>query len=202
MLADEVEREKSRAKIGMWAAGVRWSFREKGEGGYIPRRGDGRVVEDDVDMTGVAVKEENGGEKGEGEMDDDEVECLIAGLIYKVRFSSYFFCLRFAIRPSLILNSVFVPQHPPLSPPQHLTLIKSKSPKPFRNPPINSTKKTGSHQRLHIPGPRHHRPQPQKRRFSRHRHLNNPLPPPSAPFSSPTPVVLSRVRYPKGNISQ
>ncbi|KAL8748544.1 MAG: hypothetical protein Q9199_008167, partial [Rusavskia elegans] len=81
------DKEKPRVKVKEWAAAVRWSCKETGEGGYKylprrvfdqkPNRRDTTEFEDDV------RKRKEAGERFESEMDDDEVECLISGLIYK-----------------------------------------------------------------------------------------------------------------------
>lgn len=79
-------------KVREWAAAVRWSAKAGGEGGFNdlqPRR---VVDEGHVDMEDAVVADGEAGERMDGEMDDDEVECLVSGLIYKVRtFLSSFF---------------------------------------------------------------------------------------------------------------
>ena len=76
-------------KVKEWAAAVRWSSKAIGEGGYNHIHGSnpdrGHV---DVENFVEEVKErKEAGERFESEMDDDEVECLISGLIYKVSSS-------------------------------------------------------------------------------------------------------------------
>ena len=79
------DKEKPRVRVKEWAAAVRWSAKAGGEGGFNdlqPRR---VVDEGQVDMEDVVVADGEAGESLNGEMDDDEVECLVSGLIYKVR---------------------------------------------------------------------------------------------------------------------
>ncbi|KAL8774095.1 MAG: hypothetical protein Q9209_001203 [Squamulea sp. 1 TL-2023] len=81
------DKEKPRVKVKEWAAAVRWSSKDIGEGGYnYNRKGVAysiKDVEEDIQ------KKREAGERFDGEMDDDEVECLISGLIYKGLLKGY-----------------------------------------------------------------------------------------------------------------
>ncbi|KAI4093514.1 MAG: hypothetical protein LQ339_007652 [Xanthoria mediterranea] len=82
------DKEKPRVRVKEWAAAVRWSAKAGGEGGFNsiqPRR---VVDEGHVDMEDV-VADGEAGERMDGEMDDDEVECLVSGLIYKGLLKGY-----------------------------------------------------------------------------------------------------------------
>ncbi|KAL8994938.1 MAG: hypothetical protein Q9169_005239 [Polycauliona sp. 2 TL-2023] len=85
------DKEKPRVKVKEWAAAVRWSSKEIGEGGYkyIPQVYFDKM---EIDMNGYVqdIKErKEAGERFDSEMDDDEVECLISGLIYKGLLKGY-----------------------------------------------------------------------------------------------------------------
>lgn len=78
------DKEKPRVKVREWAAAVRWSAKAVGEGGFNDQQPRRVLDEGHVDMEDV-VADGEAGERLDGEMDDDEVECLVSGLIYKVR---------------------------------------------------------------------------------------------------------------------
>ncbi|KAL8671090.1 MAG: hypothetical protein Q9168_004391 [Polycauliona sp. 1 TL-2023] len=85
------DKEKPRVKVKEWAAAVRWSSKEMGEGGYEwPPQS--FFDEHNVQMKDYVqdIKQsKEAGERFESEMDDDEVECLISGLIYKGLLKGY-----------------------------------------------------------------------------------------------------------------
>ncbi|KAL9628746.1 MAG: hypothetical protein Q9204_005693 [Flavoplaca sp. TL-2023a] len=85
------DKEKPRVKVKDWAAAVRWSSKAIGEGGYNHIR-ESNADSRNVGMEGFVedVKERReAGERLDSEMDDDEVECLISGLIYKGLLKGY-----------------------------------------------------------------------------------------------------------------
>ena len=116
-------------KVKEWAAAVRWSAKAVADGGFNdlqPRR---VLDEGHVDMEDV-VADGEADEKLDGEMDDDEVECLVSGLIYKVRNPFYL---------SLSSLSPFPPPFPICS---HGILNPPPSPKPTTTANTLPTPKT------------------------------------------------------------
>ncbi|KAL8846756.1 MAG: hypothetical protein Q9221_008162 [Calogaya cf. arnoldii] len=85
------DKEKPRVKVKEWAAAVRWSSKLIGEGGYhyIPQSDWGRLDLTWDEFAEDVKKRREAGERLDSEMDDDEVECLISGLIYKGLLKGY-----------------------------------------------------------------------------------------------------------------
>lgn len=131
------------------------------------------------------------GEGVEERVEDEEVECWVANLIYRVCLSPS--------RPVLLLP---FPLFPPTPFPSFISLIPTqkhpekiqdpqapKPPKATPTPPpllsISATSKltnhhlptTGSPKRLHLPRTQHRSPQPQRRGVPRHRRMKKPIMP-------------------------
>lgn len=101
-------------RVKEWAAAVRWSAKAGGEGGFNDLQPQRVADEGQVDMEGV-VADGEAGERLEGEMDDDEVECLVSGLIYKVRNLFFNSLFQFIPFPLPQVSSYGVPNPPPSS---------------------------------------------------------------------------------------
>ncbi|KAL8863339.1 MAG: hypothetical protein Q9178_000019 [Gyalolechia marmorata] len=85
-------KEKPRVKVQEWAAAVRWSCKAIGEDGYCDTAQRIRFEKGEEKMETYVEDVERRKEKGErmdSEMEDDEVECLISGLIYKGLLKGY-----------------------------------------------------------------------------------------------------------------
>ena len=154
-------KERTRVKVGEFGAGVRWSMEIEGK--------NARNDEDGI---------------GEG-MENDEVECLIAGLIYKVSqfslfamfsmssFNPLFFAIQHPVLISRRTNFQCLRHH--LHPFRHST---SYFPIPapswvlcYPTSPKRQLTAAGPHKRLYFPRTRHRRAQQKRRRLPRHRRL-------------------------------
>ncbi|KAL8915746.1 MAG: hypothetical protein Q9172_006694 [Xanthocarpia lactea] len=85
-------KEKPRVKVQEWATAVRWSCKAIGENGYCDREQRMRFEKGEERMEMYVEDVERRKERGErmdSEMEDDEVECLVSGLIYKGLLKGY-----------------------------------------------------------------------------------------------------------------